>query len=174
MLRLQIKWERSGANHVRCAHSQSSTSQELKPGCQLMPLPEIFQDTSFICHLYSVVSLGIHPGHYSLSPSGWGDSASSADPTFGYRLQTRIADAVSGISNTTNTQHGLTALAVGFPSPEAVSDPSSPPFSGGGRLAARQMVLLLQLRPPLRTDGPARQRFGNGTRTPPRTRQWVL
>lgn len=96
-----------------------------------MPLPQSFRDASSTCHLHSAVSLGIHPGHCSLSASGWGDSASDADPTFGYHLQTRIADAVSGISNTTSTQHGLTALAVVFSSPEAVSGPS--PRLGGGR-----------------------------------------
>lgn len=133
-----------------------------------MSLPQSFQEPSFTCHLHSAVSLGIHPGHCSLSPSGWGDTASSADPTFGYHLQSRIADAVSWTSNTTNTQHGLTALAGGFSSAEAVSDRSFSP----SRLAARQMVLLLQHERRARSRsaaGSAPQRFGNGVWTQPGT-----
>lgn len=88
-----------------------------------MSLCQSFQDASSTCHLHSAVSLGIHPGHRPFTPSGWRDSAGGADPTPGYHLQTWIAGAVSGTANTTNTQHGLTTLALGFPSPEAVSDP---------------------------------------------------
>lgn len=141
MLRLQIERERSGANRVRRAHSQSSTPQELKPGRQRMSLCQSFQDASSTCRLHSAVSLGIHPGHRPLTPSGWRDSAGGADPTPGYHLQTWIAGAVSGTENTTNTQHGLTALALGFPSPEAVSDPffwrSLPLAAGQGPGPAR-------------------------------------
>lgn len=166
MLRLQIEWERSGANRVRWAHSQSSTSQELKPGCQLMPLPQSFRDASSTCHLHSAVSLGIHPGHCSLSASGWGDSASDADPTFGYHLQTRIADAVSGISNTTSTQHGLTALAVVFSAQRRFLAllPRSGAGGAGGRSADGAVA-------PARPDP---RGFGNGPRAPPGTRQWLL
>lgn len=142
MLRLQIEWDRSeqtlsGVHIYRAA----SRRAEARASVNISALK--FPRSTF--HLPSPLS-GV-PWDPSRSlhfiPPGCGDSASSADPTFGYHLQTWIADAASGTSDTTNTQHGLTALARGFSSPAAESAPCPAPRS---RLAARQMVLLLQPR----------------------------
>lgn len=117
------------------------------------------------CPLGSIPVTAVYP------PLAGGDSASSADPTSGYHLQTWIADAVSGTSNTTNTQHGLAALALGLSSPEAVPEPSRCPSlragAGPALCSADGAVASAAAAAPQEPRGRSRsQHFGNGIGPP--------